>query len=55
LVIALLLAAPTYLLAKISWKEALSLPVLFIQFLLSFAGIRQARGKFIHTEHGKIK
>jgi cellulose synthase/poly-beta-1,6-N-acetylglucosamine synthase-like glycosyltransferase len=55
LTIALLLAAPAYLLAKISWKEALSLPVLFVQFMRSFSGIRKAQSKFIHTEHGKIK
>lgn len=55
LITAMLLATPTYLLSKISWKEILSLPILFIQFLLSFTGIRQARSKFIHTEHGKMK
>ncbi|QHT69394.1 glycosyltransferase family 2 protein [Rhodocytophaga rosea] len=55
LMIAMLLATPMHLLTKISWKEILSLPVLFIQFILSFTGIRQARSKFIHTEHGKMK
>jgi cellulose synthase/poly-beta-1,6-N-acetylglucosamine synthase-like glycosyltransferase len=50
----LFLSTPKHLLKKISWKELVDIPKLFIQFIASLANIRQAQKKFIHTPHGEI-
>jgi cellulose synthase/poly-beta-1,6-N-acetylglucosamine synthase-like glycosyltransferase len=54
LVFALYISAPKELIKKFSWKEALNIPVLFFQFILSFVQARKARYTFIHTPHGEI-
>jgi cellulose synthase/poly-beta-1,6-N-acetylglucosamine synthase-like glycosyltransferase len=55
LVFALYISAPKELIRKFSWKEALNIPVIFFQFILSFIQARKARYTFIHTPHGEIR
>jgi cellulose synthase/poly-beta-1,6-N-acetylglucosamine synthase-like glycosyltransferase len=54
LAFALYISAPKELIRKFSWKEALNIPVLFLQFILSFVQARKARYTFIHTPHREI-